>query len=236
MNPKTVLLIFHLLGVVCGVGGVLMLDTHLIRHLRGTRVTLQDVALTRFVSVFVKVGLIAVWVSGLLIIASAPMQVLGRILYRPLLQQAGRSEGRGAAAALTGTAEADEVSGQDPLELAREAGHVAVLDCVSLESVVQVFGTLKTEKERQQFRIGMLEALRENSEHLVASVAGDSILRRKIATIAPHLAPPESHQDRVVGQPNNAKRFAIEEWHETLLELTTQASQARHPPSVREAA
>ena len=72
MTPKTILLLFHVLGVVCGVGGVLMLDIDLVRLLRGSRVTAQNVALTRFVSTFVKVGLVVVWMSGLLIIAIAP--------------------------------------------------------------------------------------------------------------------------------------------------------------------
>ncbi len=72
MTPKTILLLFHVLGVVCGVGGVLMLDIDLVRLLRGTRITAQNVALTRFVSAFVKAGLVAVWVSGVLIIAIAP--------------------------------------------------------------------------------------------------------------------------------------------------------------------
>ncbi len=72
MTPKTILLLFHVLGVVCGVGGVLMLDIDLVRLLRGTRITAQNVALTHFVSAFVKAGLVAVWVSGVLIIAIAP--------------------------------------------------------------------------------------------------------------------------------------------------------------------
>ena len=72
MAPKTILLLFHVLGVVFGVGGVLMLDIDLVRLLRGSKVTAQTVALTHFVSRFVKAGLVAVWISGLLIIAIAP--------------------------------------------------------------------------------------------------------------------------------------------------------------------
>ena len=72
MALKTVFLIVHVLGVVLGVGGVLMLDVHLLRHLRGARIMPQDVKLTQFVSLFVKVGLVAVWASGLIIIALAP--------------------------------------------------------------------------------------------------------------------------------------------------------------------
>lgn len=72
MAPKTILLILHILGVICGVGGVLMLDTHLLRHLRGATVTSQDVKFTHFVSAFVKAGLIVVWATGLMIIAAAP--------------------------------------------------------------------------------------------------------------------------------------------------------------------
>ncbi len=72
MTPKTILLLFHVLGVICGVGGVLMLDIDLVRLLRGSRITAQTLAMTKFVSTFVKVGLVVVWVSGLLIIAIAP--------------------------------------------------------------------------------------------------------------------------------------------------------------------
>ncbi len=72
MTPKTILLLFHVLGVIFGVGGVLMLDIDLVRLLRGSRITAQNVAMTKFVSTFVKAGLVVVWVSGLLIIAIAP--------------------------------------------------------------------------------------------------------------------------------------------------------------------
>ena len=68
MAPKTILLLFHVLGVVFGVGGVLMLDIDLVRLLRGSKVTAQTVALTHFVSRFVKAGLVAVWISVILII------------------------------------------------------------------------------------------------------------------------------------------------------------------------
>ena len=72
MAPKTILLILHVLGVVWGVGGVLMLDVHLLRHLRGADITQQDERFTHFVSAFVKAGLIVVWVSGLAVIGIAP--------------------------------------------------------------------------------------------------------------------------------------------------------------------
>ncbi len=54
MTPKTILLLFHVLGVIFGVGGVLMLDIDLVRLLRGSRITAQNVAMTKFVSTFVK--------------------------------------------------------------------------------------------------------------------------------------------------------------------------------------
>ena len=72
----------------------------------------------------------------------------------------------------------------------------------SLDSVVQVFGTLGAEKVRHQFRTGMFEALQEHSgqdvERLVAAVASDDVLRGKIAAIAPPRTLSESNRDWAV--------------------------------------
>lgn len=72
MEPKTFFLVMHVLALVCGVGGALMLDIYLVRHLRGATVTDRDLAFAGYVAIFVKVGLFAVWASGIGILAVAP--------------------------------------------------------------------------------------------------------------------------------------------------------------------
>ena len=69
---KSLLLISHLLAVIAGVGGALLLDIYLLRHLRGNVILPGDVAFASFVEKFVKIGLIGVWGSGILILAYAP--------------------------------------------------------------------------------------------------------------------------------------------------------------------
>lgn len=69
---KSALLIAHVLSVVLGVGGALLLDIYLIRHLRGAVIREQDVAFADYIEKFVKLGLIGVWASGIAILATAP--------------------------------------------------------------------------------------------------------------------------------------------------------------------
>jgi hypothetical protein len=68
---KSLLLIAHLLSVISGIGGALLLDIYLLRHLRGARIIEQDLALVSFIEKFVNLGLFGVWASGIVILASA---------------------------------------------------------------------------------------------------------------------------------------------------------------------
>jgi hypothetical protein len=69
---KTLLVIAHVLSAVFGVGGALMLDLHLLRHMRGRPLRLADVALVEFLGRFVKGGVIGLWATGILIMSLAP--------------------------------------------------------------------------------------------------------------------------------------------------------------------
>lgn len=72
MTLKTMLVIAHVLGVTFGVGGVAILDAYMLRYIRGAAITPSGLDMIRFISVFVKVGLVAVWASGIAIIGFAP--------------------------------------------------------------------------------------------------------------------------------------------------------------------
>lgn len=72
MEIKTLLLIAHVLAVAFGVGGALMLDLRLLRHMRGRPLRLADVAMVEFLSHFVKGGVIGLWATGILIMSIAP--------------------------------------------------------------------------------------------------------------------------------------------------------------------
>jgi hypothetical protein len=72
MELKTAFLVAHVLALTCGVGGALMLDIYLMRHLRGAVIAPQDAAVTRFIAGFVKVGLVGLWASGIAILSIAP--------------------------------------------------------------------------------------------------------------------------------------------------------------------
>ena len=317
MTFKTVLLIVHILGVVLGVGGVLMLDAHLLRHLRGARILAQDVKLTWFISLFVKAGLITVWVSGLVIIAIAPdgpaavlanpklqaklvvvvvltinalfvetlalplmhgnvgkplfhgvdqirrsvilgcaaistlswlypialgvarelngvvpaqfiltdyalllaglatgMQVAGRVLYRPSLDDASlrhtkRSSREDAAGTArdpsasvrrlwgdqTTDAQGTKIEIPTPdrrVEEARRAGRQAILASIAPERVMRDFAAFGSDEERREFRTGLFEALRAraggslDADSVFEVVAADEALGRKFAAVAPH--------------------------------------------------
>jgi hypothetical protein len=69
---KTFLVIAHVLAVTLGGGGALMLDLHLLRHMRGQRLRIADVALVEFLGHFVKAGVIGLWATGILIMCAAP--------------------------------------------------------------------------------------------------------------------------------------------------------------------
>ncbi|MGP9821175.1 hypothetical protein ACTZWW_14260 [Salinarimonas sp. NSM] len=71
MDPKTLLLTLHVLGVAFGVGGVVMLDVAILKRLRAP-VGAGDRALVDHVAVFVRLGLVLLWASGMGILATAP--------------------------------------------------------------------------------------------------------------------------------------------------------------------
>jgi hypothetical protein len=72
MELKSIVLILHVLAVTFGVGGALMLDIYLVRHLRGAVIEERDAAFARYVATFVKIGLVGLWASGLGLLAVAP--------------------------------------------------------------------------------------------------------------------------------------------------------------------
>ncbi|TCD11287.1 hypothetical protein [Oricola cellulosilytica] len=65
-------IISHLLAVIFGVGGALILDIYLLRHIRGRVIRGQDVEFVNFMSALVKTGLIAIWATGIIILSIAP--------------------------------------------------------------------------------------------------------------------------------------------------------------------
>lgn len=71
MELKTIVLVLHVLAVTLGVGGAVMLDIYLLRHLRGARIDEKDAAFAGFVAIFVKLGLLGVWSSGVVLLAVA---------------------------------------------------------------------------------------------------------------------------------------------------------------------
>src|SRR5262249_7908232 len=65
MSSNTPLLVLHLLGFAFGVGASTVLDLRLLRLLRGQPVNAHDLELAAVLSVFVRIGLVALWVSGM---------------------------------------------------------------------------------------------------------------------------------------------------------------------------
>lgn len=339
MAPKTILLVVHVLGVICGVGGVLMLDVHLLRLLRGAAVTTQDVKFTHFVSAFVKLGLIVVWISGLIVIAIAPdgpagvlanpklqaklvvvvvltinalfvetlalpllvrnlgrplfdgvnqvrrtailccgavstaswcypvvlglarelnqitpaqvilscyattlvvlgviVQVAGRVLYRPTpAGSADAASAGGGDATVPGGGEpgaraaADLSEAQMILGLARQAGRLALADSVPLQQVAEVFTAFGSDDEREQFRAGLLEALRDqygresDVDTLLRAVAGNEAAQTKISFVAPHAAARNAFHVNMMRVQRNASdpRWSqVQDWHERLMNIS----------------
>ena len=72
MEVKSAILIAHVMAVISGVGGAVMLDVYLFRHLRGSRLSATDIAISRFLALFVRLGLIMLWVTGIGLMAAAP--------------------------------------------------------------------------------------------------------------------------------------------------------------------
>ncbi|RYB05338.1 Nif11-like leader peptide family natural product precursor [Lichenibacterium ramalinae] len=353
MTPKTILLLFHILGVVFGVGGVLMLDIDLVRLLRGSKVTPQNVDLTKFVSIFVKAGLIVVWTSGLLIIAIAPdgpasvlanpklqaklvvvvvltinalfvetlalpllvrnvgkplfhgvdqvrrsvvlgcgaistlswvfpvalglarelngivpaqlillnytmllaglaitMQLAGRLVYRPKLQ--GSVEGSEASSKVADAGPGPSASAPDGIRMgdgaraqgqtaragdpasdrsnqrARQAGRDASLASTSPERVIGDFASLGSEMEREQYRIGLFDALRtrggsgSDADRLLELVAADEVLRRKIAAVAPDEAARGAFSftvEKVRRRAEDRMWAKVMDWHASMVTL-----------------
>jgi hypothetical protein len=69
---KTVFVIAHVLFACFGVGGALMMDVFLLRHLRGRIVAASDRSTIDFMALFVKGGLVGIWASGIAILAASP--------------------------------------------------------------------------------------------------------------------------------------------------------------------
>lgn len=65
MDPKTYLVLLHLLGLVVGLGSVTTLDFYLLKFVRGDTVTRSDAHLVHLVSLLAAAGLAALWVSGI---------------------------------------------------------------------------------------------------------------------------------------------------------------------------
>ena len=65
MEPKTYLLIFHLVGMMIGLGSVTTLDLYLIKIFRSAVVSRYDVELMHHVSRLAGLGLLLLWASGL---------------------------------------------------------------------------------------------------------------------------------------------------------------------------
>jgi uncharacterized membrane protein len=72
MEPKRFFLIIHVLGVVFGLGGAIMLDIYLLRALRGATIQSKDVSFVEFVARFVQLGMCLLWFSGPALVAIAP--------------------------------------------------------------------------------------------------------------------------------------------------------------------
>jgi hypothetical protein len=64
-----VLLGVHLLGCIFGVGASTILDLRVLRLLSGRRVAAEDLAFARLLSVFARLGLLLLWLSGLCFLA-----------------------------------------------------------------------------------------------------------------------------------------------------------------------
>lgn len=65
MSLQTLLLSVHLLGCVFGVGASTILDLRVVSLLGGRRVSGQDLAFVRLLSLFTRIGLLLLWLSGL---------------------------------------------------------------------------------------------------------------------------------------------------------------------------
>lgn len=65
MDPKTYLVLLHLIGLVVGLGSVTTLDIYLLKFLKGDTVTRSDAGLVELVSKLALVGLVFLWISGL---------------------------------------------------------------------------------------------------------------------------------------------------------------------------
>jgi hypothetical protein len=65
MDPKTYLVLLHLIGLVVGLGSVTTLDFYLLKFLRGDLVSRSDAHLVELVSRLAMAGLVCLWISGL---------------------------------------------------------------------------------------------------------------------------------------------------------------------------
>lgn len=65
MTLQSLLLAIHLLGCTFGVGASTILDLRILRLLSGRAVSDEDLAFARFLSGFVRLGLLLLWLSGL---------------------------------------------------------------------------------------------------------------------------------------------------------------------------
>lgn len=85
IEPRTCLLVVHLVGLVLGLGVTLLLDLHMLRLLRGHPVGATEAGLVRSGCFLVGIGLALLWLSGIglvwLATAADPMA-----LHNPKLQ------------------------------------------------------------------------------------------------------------------------------------------------------
>jgi hypothetical protein len=65
LDPKTYLVLLHLIGLVVGLGSVTTLDIYLLKFLRGDTVTKSDAHLVDLVAKLAGIGLLCLWISGI---------------------------------------------------------------------------------------------------------------------------------------------------------------------------
>ncbi len=116
---------------------------------------------------------------------------------------------------------------------ALHAGRAAVGDSVTPEQVQREFGALGTDGERQQYRNGVFNALRDklgkasDTANFVRTVSGNQALRDKFAAVAPHQGALDTFNaamDRASQTFTEAQRPTPQAWRGALGRLDTQAA------------
>ena len=116
---------------------------------------------------------------------------------------------------------------------ALHAGRAAVGDSVTPEQVQREFGALGTDGERQQYRNGVFNALRDklgkasDTANFVRTVSGSQALRDKFAAVAPHQGALDNFNaamDRAQQTFTEAQRPTPQAWRGALFRLDAQAA------------